>query len=213
MDKIRSLLGRIVPLLGFKDSRRYWETRYRIGGNSGEGSRGVNAEYKAEVLNRFIKSNSIESVIEFGCGDGYQLAMFDVAHYTGVDVSRTIIEQCRKIYAEDASKSFILLDEYANEKAQLALSLDVIFHLVEDAVYDQYLARLFAAGTSYVIVYSTSVDMASTGTPHVRHRDCAADVAERFPEFKRLTSEELKLPPPVRFDRGQPTSFFMYQRA
>ncbi|MDR6843313.1 class I SAM-dependent methyltransferase [Pseudoxanthomonas sacheonensis] len=212
MDKIRSLLGRIVPLLGFKDSRGYWETRYRIGGNSGEGSRGVNAEYKAEVLNRFIKNHRVNSIIEFGCGDGYQLAMFDILRYTGVDVSKTIVEQCRKMYAGDAGKTFVLLDEYADEKAQLALSLDVIFHLVEDAVYDQYLARLFAASTDYVIIYSTSVDMPSTGTPHVRHRDCAADVAKRFPEFKRLTDEESNLPPPVRFDRGQPTSFFIYQR-
>ena len=212
MDKIRSLLGRIVPLLGFKDSRGYWEKRYRIGGNSGEGSRGVNAEYKAEVLNRFIKNHDLNSIIEFGCGDGYQLAMFDIPRYTGVDVSGTIIEQCRKMYAGDSGKTFVLLDEYANEKAQLALSLDVIFHLVEDVVYDQYLARLFAASTEYVIIYSTSVDMPSTGTPHVRHRDCAADVAKRFPEFKRLTDEESKLPPPVRFDRGQPTSFFIYQR-
>ena len=91
MDKVRSLLGRMLPLLGFKDSRQYWETRYRIGGNSGEGSRGVNAEYKAEILNRFIKSHGVDSIIEFGCGDGYQLAMFDIARYTGVDVSKTII--------------------------------------------------------------------------------------------------------------------------
>jgi hypothetical protein len=56
------------------------------------------------------------------------------------------------------------------------------------------------------------VDMSSTGTPHVRHRDCAADVAKRFPEFIRLTDVESGLPPPVRFDRGQPTTFFMYQR-
>lgn len=213
MNRIRAFLGRIIPLLKFKDSHNYWETRYKYGGNSGEGSRGVNAEYKARVLNGFIKDHEVKSIIEFGCGDGYQLAMFDISRYTGVDVSSTIIEQCRKIYAGDVGKDFILLDDYSGQTAQLALSLDVIFHLVEDSVYDSYLERLFAASTGYVIIYSTSVDLSSTGTPHVRHRDCASDVAQRFPGFRRLEEYERKLPPAVRFDRGQPTSFFVYERA
>lgn len=212
MSRIRAFFGRIAPLLKFKDSRNYWETRYRYGGNSGEGSRGVNAEYKAQVINSFIKGHEINSIIEFGCGDGHQLAMFAVPQYIGVDVSSTIIAQCRKMYANDPGKIFILLDEYAEQKAQLALSLDVIFHLVEDSIYDQYLERLFAASSRYVIIYSTSVDLSSTGTPHVRHRDFASDVAKRFAEFRRLAHEEQELAPAVRFDRGHPTSFFIYQR-
>ena len=212
ISKLRALVGRMAPLIGFKNSRGYWETRYRIGGHSGEGSRGEPARYKAEVINEFLKERQIQSMIEFGCGDGHQLGMFMVPHYTGVDVSRTIIEHCRKLYASDDSKSFIVLDDYHDEKAQLAVSLDVIFHLVEDKVYDEYMERLFNAATNYVMIYSTSVDLASTGTPHVRHRDCVTDVARRFPSFKRLTGAETALPPPVRFDRGQPTSFFIYQR-
>lgn len=212
MNRIRALIGRIVPLLKFRDSRHYWETRYRIGGNSGEGSRGENARYKSEVINKFVEDHQIGSIIEFGCGDGYQLGMLDVQRYIGVDVSSTIIEHCRKLYVDDGRKSFVLLDEYQNENAQLSMSLDVIFHLVEDAVYDEYLARLFKASTEYVMIYSTSIDMASTGTPHVRHRDCVADVARRFPEFQRLFDFEANLPPPVRFDRGQPTAFFIYKR-
>lgn len=212
MDRIRSLIGRLVPLLGFKDSRNYWETRYRMGGNSGEGSRGVNATHKADVLNRFIQENGIRSLIEFGCGDGYQLSMLNAPDYTGVDVSKTVVERCREMYRDDTSKRFLLLDEYKGQKADLSMSLDVIFHLVEDSIYDEYLSRLFDAAERYVIIYSTSADIASTGTPHVRHRDCATDVASRFGNFTRLVDLEARLPPPVRFDRGLPTSFFLYQR-
>ena len=34
----------------------YWERRYAKGGNSGTGSSGVLATYKAEIVNRFVES-------------------------------------------------------------------------------------------------------------------------------------------------------------
>jgi hypothetical protein len=76
----------------------------------------------------------------------------------------------------------VTVADYRGERADLAMSLDVIFHLVEDAVYDQYLERLFAAGERYVVVYSTSADMPGTGVAHVRHRDVEADWPP-VPEF------------------------------
>lgn len=212
MNRLSSLLGRIAPLFGFRSSREYWEKRYRMGGHSGEGSRGENARYKAQVINRFVDEHGVSSVIEFGCGDGYQLQMLEIPSYIGVDVSTTILEKCRTMYAGDASKSFLLDQDYRDEQADLSMSIDVIFHLVEDEVYDEYMSRLFKASNRYVMVYSTSADITSTGTPHVRHRDVVADIAARFPDFTRMHADEALLPPPVRFDRGQPTSFFMYER-
>jgi SAM-dependent methyltransferase len=212
MNGMLALFGRIAPLLGFRSSRRYWETRYRLGGHSGEGSRGEAAEYKARVLNAFISNHRVRSAIEFGCGDGYQLKMLDVPLYTGVDVSETILAHCREEFESDATKRFVLVDDYAGESADLSMSLDVIFHLIEDTVYDEYLQRLFAAGERFVIVYSTSANLPSTGVAHVRHRDVAADIARRFPTFRRMTDEEAKLPPPVRFDRSLPVVFHLYAR-
>lgn len=212
MTRIRALIGRLVPLLGFRSSGSYWETRYRIGGHSGKGSRGFAADYKARVLNDFIRSQQVRSTIEFGCGDGYQLKMFEVPAYIGVDVSSTIVNHCREMFAGDATKRFVALDEYAGEHAELALSLDVIFHLVEDEVYDTYLEHLFGAGERFVIVYSTSADMPATGVSHVRHRDVEADIERRFPVFRRMSDEEALLPPPVRSDRGLPVRFFLYAR-
>lgn len=212
MKGIFAALGKILPLMRFRGSGRYWEERYRLGGHSGEGSRGENAEYKAKVINRFIADHHVQSLIEFGCGDGYQLAMLESANYIGVDVSRTVIQQCQARFAVDARKRFIHTSEYAGERADLAISLDVIFHLVEDEVYTAYLDRLFAAAERYVLIYSTSADAAHTGVPHVRHRDVAADVTRFFPNFERMPKDEAITPPPVRFDRGLATSFFMYRR-
>lgn len=212
MDRIRALFGRVMPLFGFRGSRQYWERRYSIGGHSGEGSRGESADYKARVLNSFFASHHVRSAIEFGCGDGYQLRLLQIPEYIGVDVSETVLSRCRQLFADDPSRKFILVDDYRGEHAQVAMSLDVIFHLVEDAVYDEYLARLFDAGERYVVIYSTSTDMPHTGVKHVLHRDVERDVAERFPNFRRLLEEEGSLPPPVRFDRGLPTRFFLYAR-
>lgn len=212
MPNLRTLLGKLAPLIGFKGSEHYWEMRYRLGGHSGAGSRGTHAEYKAVVLNNFIARHGIGSVIEFGCGDGYQLAMIQCNEYTGVDVSPTVIRKCKEQFDGSPSKHFLLLEDYDGGKADLSMSLDVIFHLVEDRIYHAYLDRLFAAAEQFVVIYSTSVDMPNTHTPHVRHRDVAADCAMRFPSFRRLVEEEAAIPPPTRFDRGIPTQFMLFQR-
>ncbi|WDH99000.1 hypothetical protein PUW24_09050 [Paenibacillus urinalis] len=65
----------------------YWENTYKNGGNSGAGSYGMLAEFKAEVINRVIALHKLTRVIEFGCGDGNQLSYMDYKKYLGLDVS------------------------------------------------------------------------------------------------------------------------------
>src|SRR5215210_4430947 len=43
------------------------------------------------------------------------------------------------------AKTFKLMEEYAGESAELALSLEVIYHLVEDEVFESYMRRLFGS--------------------------------------------------------------------
>lgn len=152
-------------------SKKYWLDRYRHGGNSGAGSYSHLAAYKADVLNNFVINNQVSSVIEFGCGDGNQLKLATYREYTGLDISPHAIEICRKAFHEDETKRFIDLSEYRGETAKLALSLDVVFHLVEDSVFDDYMRRLFDAATRFVIVYSSNTDQNPKPLPrHVRHR-------------------------------------------
>jgi SAM-dependent methyltransferase len=154
----------------FAGSRRYWEDRYASGGNSGAGSYSKLAEFKAEVLNSFIVANRIGSVIEFGCGDGNQLLLAKYPTYTGFDVSATAVEICLSKFVTDRRKSFKLLDYYAGEKADLALSLDLIFHLVEDDEFEAHMCMLFGSATRFVIIYSSNVDINEHRHKHVRHR-------------------------------------------
>lgn len=157
-----------VPFHGSED---FWEARYARGDNSGVGSYGKFAQFKAEVLNKFVRDENIASVIEFGCGDGNQLMQAAYPRYTGVDVSETAIAQCREKFRGDATKSFLILGDYSGETAEVAMSLDVIYHLVEDAIFDSHMRALFGAATRFVIIYSSNTDdNAGNAARHVRHR-------------------------------------------
>lgn len=179
-DLIRPLPGvRQLSLLrqqvGFRGSARYWERHYARGGTSGPGSYDAPADSKAEFLNDFVRTHEVRSVIEFGCGDGHQLSLADYSSYIGLDVSRSAVELCQRRFADDPAKSFFLYDgacftdRIGLFTADLAISLDVIYHLTEDSVFETYMTHLFAAGTRFVIVYATDGEIPGTA-PHVRHR-------------------------------------------
>lgn len=206
------IFGKWLPLLGFKGSNDYWNKRYKLGGDSGSGSGGKAAEYKAAVINKFVADHGIHSVIEFGCGDGRQLLLSAYEGYLGLDVSDNALDRCRELFSRDSSKRFMPMQQYAGEQADLSMSLDVLFHLVEDKVYFDYLDRLFAAGRRYVVVYSTSSDQAVQSLRHVCHRAVMQDIAMRFPTFERVSAYESTLPPPVESGVGGPTRFLLYAR-
>jgi hypothetical protein len=168
---ILSILQRGVNMATFKSSEKYWVERYRRGGNSGFGSYGKLAQYKADILNDFVEKNALGTVIEYGCGDGHQLTLAKYPHYIGFDVSPDAIALCRKLFADDRNKTFYLMDEYDGQKADLTLSLDVIYHLVEENVFEKYMRLLFVSSKRYVIVYSSNVDANSFSSPHVKHRN------------------------------------------
>jgi hypothetical protein len=183
---------RKVPVIGpvavrlhlpFKTSSDYWEKRYLKGGNSGVGSYGRLANFKAEFLNAFVEKNRINSVIEYGCGDGSQLKLARYPSYTGVDVSLKAVDICRTLFGTDESKHFFHTDTVKTPMiADLALSLDVVYHLVEDSAFESYMHRLFDSAQRFVIVYSSNLDDA-TPIQHVRHRHFTSWVEQNRPQW------------------------------
>ncbi|WCB46369.1 glycosyltransferase [Nitratidesulfovibrio vulgaris] len=153
----------------------YWDSRYASGGNSGAGSYGRLAAFKARILNDFVASHAIGSVIEFGCGDGNQLTLAHYPSYTGLDISANAVALCRNRHGHDLTKRFLRYepDDFPQGnpwvRAELALSLDVIFHIVEDHLFEAYMRHLFDSATRYVIVYSSNTSD-NSGVAHVRHR-------------------------------------------
>lgn len=168
---------------GLFDSADYWERRYHTGGTSGAGSYNRLAHFKAAVLNDFVERNNIHSIIEFGSGDGAQLELAEYPSYVGVDVSHTVVTVAKERFRDDPSKSFIHVSEDSpNVRAELSLSLDVIYHLIEDDVFETYMRRLFDAATRFVIIYSSNYDGGGTAV-HVRHRCFTRWVEDKRPDF------------------------------
>lgn len=207
-------LGHIQP---FPGSRLYWETRYASGGTSGRGSYGELAVYKAEFLNRFVREHQVRSVIEFGCGDGNQLSLAEYPSYIGLDVAKTAIARCASAFGQDRTKSFFLydsgafVDHHAVFRAELGLSLDVIFHLTEDAIFEGYMRHLFGAAQRFVIAYSSDEERADR-EPHIRHRKFTSWISNRLPEW-RLVQRQAN-PHPMTPDRrtGSCADFFVFER-
>jgi hypothetical protein len=201
-----------VPLR-FGNSSQYWEDRYKLGGNSGAGSYNRLARFKADVLNDFVAKNDIRSVIEFGCGDGNQLTLCRYPRYIGVDVSPAAIAMCRRRYSRDKTKEFYTAsDVRPPTDCELALSLDVIYHLVEDEVYEGYMATLFDAASRFVICYSSNEDLAAP-VAHIRHRRFTRWVEQRRPGWNLLRKIDNVYP----FDEMDPDNtsfadFYIFQR-
>jgi SAM-dependent methyltransferase len=181
-----SVLRRIVAQskLKFPGSAQYWERRYANGGTSGQGSYSEFAEFKADFLNRFVAEHEIRSVVELGCGDGNQLSLAKYPQYVGIDISPTAVNRCSERFRNDSSKSFFLAGSDFRFRADLSLSLDVIYHLVEDEVFVRYMADLFAAATRYVIIYSSDQMQNRQRDLHVRHRPVSDYVANHFPDWR-----------------------------
>jgi hypothetical protein len=220
VDKI-SLLNKIIikcRQVFFSDSVTLWEQRYRLGGNSGQGSYGLLAEYKAKVLNQFVEEFNVKSLVEFGCGDGSQLTLASYPHYVGLDVSQKAITICEEKFIDDQNKKFFLYNPSSFNikteqfKAELALSLDVIYHLVEDHIYSTYLTHLFGAGIKYVIIYATDKDKSGRFYErHVRHRNFTKDIAVRFPSWNLIKKIKNKYPAGEGMAEASPADFFIYE--
>ncbi len=209
---IKKLFARMLGKQKF-NSIAYWENRYANGDNSGDGSYGRLAHFKADFINQFLKENGIDTALEMGCGDGHQLSIIHYPSYTGMDVSSTVIEACKKKFQGDPTKHFLVYDP-ANfipsdeQKVDLSLSLDVLYHIVEEKNYFKYLKDLFHASKQFVMIYSTNFYLEETS--HVLHRKFTDDVTTLFPDWKLIVHK-----PNLYSGNGEQESmadFYVYER-
>ncbi|MCU1587682.1 MAG: hypothetical protein JWN31_1175 [Frankiales bacterium] len=216
--RLRKLLGLpslyVDPDHVFTDSRSYWERRYAKGRDSGPGSYEELAAFKAAVLNAFVSEHGLTSVVELGCGDGNQVSMADYPSYIGLDVSATAIDRCAERFADDTTKSFFLydpvrfVDRAGVFRSDLTMSLDVIYHLVEDEVFDRHMSLLFDLARSYVCIYSSNEEIADEW-PHVRHRAFTAWVVENRPGWQLMDTVKNPLKD---VHTGAVADFYFYRR-
>lgn len=210
--EVDSLNGLLKPI----NSKEFWEQRYKEGLSSGTGSYFHLAQFKAEIVNNFVDNEKIEKIIEFGCGDGNQLSLMNYKIYVGVDVSKTIIEQNKILFGTDNTKKFYTTDEkdvYMSEQYDLSISLDVIFHLTEDIVYEEYMRDLFNSSKKYVIIYSSNHEE-FTKWPEFRHRKFMKFVQDHyFDDWKLFSFIPNKFPYQVGNEASTSASdFYIFER-
>ncbi len=214
LDPIRKLYHKLFGGSKFKDSGSYWKERYKSGGNSGWGSYNNLAIFKAKVINDFVSENKITTAIEYGCGDGNQCSLFRLEKYIGTDISQVIIDQNKERFKSDPSKEFYL---DGNEKPedhsniQLSFSLDVIYHLVEDDVFEEYIDKLF--NYEYVIIYSSNFNEQTQ--PHVRHRKFTYWIEQNRSQWKLVKHIKNQFPYDPEKPEGETSKadFFIYHNA
>jgi hypothetical protein len=203
----------INPPKPFTGSRNFWVERYASGGNSGDGSYNKLAEFKAEIINGFVLQNNITTIIEYGCGDGNQLKLSKYPTYIGYDVSPQAISMCKELFIKDITKTFKMMEDYNNETAELTLSLDVIYHLVEENVFVDYMNRLFNSSVHFVIIYSSNTDVNPKGlSAFIKHRKFT-----NWIDYMKLDWKLMKFIPnkhPYRGDSrtGSFADFFIYKK-
>lgn len=173
------------------DVKKYWTERYSTGGNSGYGSQDLKSvRFKADYVNEVIKKYNIKTICELGCGDGNQLKYFNgYSKYYGYDIASVAVSMCKKQYERDSNKIFCYeIEEVLNKKYDLALSLDVLYHLIENDMYRKYLHDLFSI-SDIVCIFSTN-HTNPVGASHVISRIFTKDVDESFEliDSKEFTS-------------------------
>jgi hypothetical protein len=131
----------------------YWEGNYRKGGTSGPGSVGSLRQWKWENIVKY--SGPITEVIDVGCGDlSFWEGKTPPSRYVGIDISQTIIDRNRERWP---SSTFICSSADRTlelEQARIVFCLDVLFHIMDDGIYENILANLMRYSSEWIFVYT-----------------------------------------------------------
>jgi 2-polyprenyl-3-methyl-5-hydroxy-6-metoxy-1,4-benzoquinol methylase len=134
----------------------FWEERYIAGGNSGAGSYGEYAIHKAEVINNYVSKYDIKTISDFGCGDGNQISLLNgYESYMGYDVASYALFLCQKKFSGNTKMHFCSLMSDL-PKADLCLSLDVLYHIIDEKEFEKYLLCLFEKSKKFVLIFSSN---------------------------------------------------------
>lgn len=188
------------------DLRDYWEKRYAKGGNSGAGSYGQEALYKAGYINEIIKKYKIQTIQEYGSGDGHNMSLYKgYLRYCGYDVSPTAIELCRANPLIDHHKTYFTMDmNRLDFNADLALCLDVLFHQVEDRDYLELLKLIFEVGNHMYICLYTTIHVGDKVSEHLKQRPVKDDIERLYPQWKLIHQDQ--------YNNSEKKNFLLYGR-
>ena len=141
--------------------------------------------------------------MDFGCGDCNQLKYIDLENvdYSGIDVSKHLIDKLKLDFEEHDFHTHEEIDDISNKK--LTMSIDVIYHLVNDNIYHEYMVNLFNKSNNYVLVYSTDINDKGNGS-HVKHR--------KFTDFVRDNHKDFELIEIIKNETELNVDFYLFKK-
>lgn len=102
-------------------------------------------------------------------------------------------------------------------KADLTLSLDVIYHLVEDSIYETYMKRLFSTSRKYVCIYAPDDENYNNTTvlaPHVHVRKFTEYISANINGWELVQIQKNKYPwDPEKPDDTSWSDFYIYLKS
>ena len=132
------------------DVTKFWNNRYKNGGDSGFGSYGYPLYRKLALL----RDLDINSIAEIGCGDFHfgnkLLEQYPGVKYTGQDISEVILEKNKEKFP--IPRFIDNVDKLP--EADLLLCMDVLFHVVDDKEYEKLIFTLKKKWTKYLALTS-----------------------------------------------------------
>ena len=175
-------------------SEEYWKQRYSeyssrlFKGASGNGRLPFRVNYKSKVLNEIIVKYKISSIIDFGCGDGILASKLHIDRYDGLEIDESLVDELSRQFQSKPNYNFSTkIKSTWPERHDLALSVDVIFHLLEDDVYRSYMFQLFSGKSDYVVIRSSNHEELGMGrNGHIRHRNFSEFVSKNFGQYNLI---------------------------
>lgn len=147
----------------------YWNWRHEQGA-VGAGSKGRLYKFKLATVIDLVGKYKVKSVVDYGCGDGRQLANLRVKDYLGLDISSVAIGQAKALSGKGRSYKLVPAD-LSRCRREMAVSLDVVSGL-PDGEYEEYMANLFSLAEKYVLIYApdgTAPGVVLESHMHFRH--------------------------------------------
>tara|TARA_R100000700_G_scaffold39366_1_gene51984 strand:+ start:345 stop:911 length:567 start_codon:yes stop_codon:yes gene_type:complete len=181
-----------------------WKSRPN---QSGSGSRGKLAKFKADYVNRVIEENGVESVYDFGCGDLHNASMIKVKDYLGID----IVEHShpKEVGAKEFKTVVSRFDKVKFDKrADMCLCMDVLYHILEDEqdYLEKAIEKIVESSNDLIVIYAQDSHQSDNTFKYRGH--LFNSPWRQIIEKKNLTLiEEQDAPQP-----GSSAKFFVYKK-
>ena len=134
-----------------------WDEYYRNGGTSGRPEDYAKMrDWKLDIVKRYCNYDT-DSVLDIACGDLQNWGGILPTHYTGVDISTSIIYRNATRFLEDDNKTFIAQNaalSLNNVRANVVICFDVLWHIPDIDTYTSIIRNLKSSAVKTIMIYT-----------------------------------------------------------